>query len=35
MALVDIYASAFLVGECDRMGLGLELSTPDFDVFAS
>lgn len=35
MALVDIYASAFLVGECDRMGLGLELSTPDFDAFVS
>lgn len=35
MALVDVYASAFLVRECDRLGLGLELSTPSFDVFAS
>ena len=35
MALVDVYASAFLIGECDRMGLGLELSSPCFDAFAS
>ena len=35
MALVDVYASAFLVGECDRLDLGLELNAPEFDVFAS
>ena len=34
MALVDVYVSAFLVGECDRLGFGLELSTPGFDAFA-
>ena len=35
MALVDVYASAFLIGECDRMGFGLELGSPGFNVFAS
>lgn len=35
MALVDVYASAFLVERCDRMGLGIELDTSQFDLFAS
>lgn len=33
MALVDVYVSAFLVGQCDRLGLGVEFSVPDFDAF--
>lgn len=34
MALVDVYASAFLIRECDRLGLGTELNEADFDAFA-